>query len=108
MSFHVSGDGHHLLKFVGYYDYYCGAGTTYVTDSRIRVLSTGSFDVSGKYPSYGPNHRRNGTIHAFIRGHFTDRGHRADVTYRAADYFFGAPPHSRPCGTQVTGVASAH
>jgi hypothetical protein len=107
MSFGVSSTGRSVIHFKGYYTYYCGAGKTYVTDKKMRVASNGSFHTAGKYASYGPGGKRNGTIHAFIKGQFIDHGHKADVTYRAADYF-SATPHARPCGTQVSGVVTAH
>lgn len=107
MSFRTSSNGKDVLHFKGYYTYYCGAGKTYLRDKKIAVASTGSFYASGKYPSIGPNHKRNGTIHAFIKGQFIDHGHKADVTYQAADYFSGSPAE-RPCGTRVKGVVTAH
>ncbi len=108
MTFAVSSNGADVINFKGYYTYYCGGGTAYVDDSKVKVSSTGSFHASGQYPSYGPNHKRNGTYHAFIKGQFIDGGHKADVTYQAADYFSGVPPHTPPCGTRVKGVATTH
>src|SRR5437763_11558544 len=102
ISFHVSRNGRRVLDFSGQYAVYCGTGTTSVTDHWISVDRSGFFSVSGSYPSYDYNHKRDGTTYATIKGQFFDGGHRARIFYKVMTRFTGSK--QPPCGTEVRGT----
>lgn len=107
LSFRVSRDGRHVLRFVGGFHFYCGAGHDTVVDKSIVIRRNGTFRASGSYPSVAYGHH-NGTHHATISGRFIGNGRTARVTYSVVTHFFDVPPHTRGCGTIVRATVHAH
>jgi hypothetical protein len=101
ITFGTSKDGRRVVHFKGYYDYYCGAGTSYINDKSVGVKSNGTFADTGSVPTRGPNGAINGRLHIKLSGRFVNAGKAASVTYVTRAVFTGDPSH--PCTTRVKG-----
>lgn len=106
IRFDVSKDGRHVTGLRGYYDFYCGAGTSSITDKKLKISRHGTFSDTGSFPNKAPNGSVNGTVHVKLRGRFTGDGSAARVVYKVVIDFTGDT--QRPCGTKVVGKVKAH
>jgi hypothetical protein len=98
-SFQASANGQQILKFVGAYFYYCGAGTTTVTDKSIAVAADGSFSNQGHWTERA-NGKVTGTTYAKIWGRFTGTGKTANVSY-LIDFVYAGHHVNNPYSTTI-------
>ena len=101
LSFKTSRDGSDVIDFSGSYSYYCGAGTSTVTEKRMPI-SNGRFGIEFSQPSHGPNGKVDGTAYAAISGAFDDSGGEAKVSY-LVDYVFTGGKVEHPYSTKSPG-----
>lgn len=98
ISFKTSGDGSKVTAFSGSYSYYCGAGTSTVTENSM-AISNGKFGVEFSQPNRGPNGKIDGRAYAAISGQFEDGGSTAKVSY-LVDYVFTGGKVRHPYSTK--------
>jgi hypothetical protein len=112
ITFQTSKDGSDVLAFSGGFSYYCGAGTSTVTEKKMPV-SNGKFGLEFHQPDRGPNGKIEGTAYASISGTFEDGGSEAQVSYLIDYVFTGAKvkhpystknPKALGCATWVRGT----
>jgi hypothetical protein len=114
ISFTTSADGKAVMHFSGSYSYYCGAGTSTVTEKRMAVSASGHFGTEFSQKLKGAS--AGGTAYASIAGQFTDGGEKASVSY-LIDYVFKGDKVKHPystknpkalgCATWVRGTVKA-
>jgi hypothetical protein len=104
-SFQTSDNGQQILKFVGAYFYYCGAGSTTVTDKSIAVATNGSFSNQGHWTERADG-KVTGTTYARIWGHFTAKGKTAAVSY-LIDFVYVGHHVSNPYSTVMKSPRNA-
>jgi hypothetical protein len=98
-SFQTSKNRQQMLKFVGAYFYYCGAGTTTVTDKSIAVAAKGSFSNEGHWTERVDG-KVTGTTYAKIWGQFTGKGKTANVSY-LLDFVYVGHHVNNPYSTTI-------
>ncbi len=110
ISFKISKDGTRVLAFRGRYSYYCGAGTSTITASSLKIRN-GMFGGTGKRTGRG------GTNYFALSGHFSATGHTAtiryldDFVYKGKSvknpYSFAYHSPTQACESRVTGTVRA-
>ena len=109
VSFAVSGDGRHVLNFVGHYAYYCGAGTSTIT-ARSLVVAHHRFSGTGRHAN------ANGVNYYSLSGVFGPRGtatvvYQDDFVYKgkhvADPYSYRYHPPALACESRATGTLTA-
>jgi len=98
ISFKTSADGSKVINFKGSYAYYCGAGTSTVTEKHIPISKRGTFSLKFSQPIKGPNGKINSTAYAAISGTFGKGGKQANVSY-LIDYVFTGKTVKHPYST---------
>ena len=99
IRFKTSAKGTAVVGFRGSYSYYCGAGTSAVTEKRMPVSKRGRFGAEFSQPTKGPNGKVNGTAYAAISGTFEKGGKQASVSY-LIDYVFTGTKVKHPYSTK--------
>jgi hypothetical protein len=115
ISFKTSGNGAAVVNFKGTYSYYCGAGTTNVTERVMHVSKQGTFGARFSQPIKGPNGKVSSVAYASISGAF-ETGGGASISYLVDYVFPGARvkhpystsnPKALGCASWVRGTARA-
>lgn len=98
ISLRTSTDGTHVLRFKGTFSYYCGAGTSDVTEKSMAVSESGRFGAKFSQKSKGANGKVTSTAYVLVSGRFENGGKEASVSY-LVDYVFAGEKVSNPYST---------
>lgn len=116
ISFDTSADGAKVTNFKGTFSYYCGAGTSDVTQKTMDVSNSGTFGAHLSQPDKGPDGKVEGEAYATISGKFTGDGAEASVAYMVDFVFTGSKvahpystknPKALGCASWVKGTVRA-
>jgi hypothetical protein len=98
ISFQTSSDGMDVIQFRGAFSYYCGAGTSDVTEKKMAISKSGRFGTRFSQKIKGANGKVESTAYVVVSGRFDDGGSQASVSY-LVDYVFTGKKVSRPFST---------
>lgn len=116
ISFSTSRQGTAILHFSGGFSYYCGAGRSTVTETRMGVTKGGAFGARFSQPNKGPNGKVNGKVYVAIAGTFEKGGKKANVSYlvdfvftggKVKDPYSTSNPRALGCASWVRGTVQA-
>lgn len=94
VSFKTSANGADVISFDGGFHYYCGSGTSRITDRKIRIASDGSFSDRGHHVD------KEGTEYLSIWGQFNKSGTRVKVSY-LFDFVYAGRHVRHPYSTKM-------
>lgn len=105
VSFKASSDGADVLNFKGTYSYYCGAGTSSITDPKIHIAKGGSFSARGHHVEklHGVVE---GTHYLSVSGRFNKSGTTAKVSY-LDDFVYAGKHVKHPYSTKMKSATDA-
>lgn len=83
----TSTDGKNVIHFRGTFSYYCGAGTSDVTEKTMAISGSGGFGARFSVK------QRGSTAYVAISGQFKDGGNKASVSYLVDFVFPGSHVH---------------
>jgi hypothetical protein len=98
IKFQTSTNGLDVMQFKGTFSYYCGAGTSDVTEKKMAISKSGRFGARFSQKVKGANGKVNSTAYVAVSGRFEDGGSQASVSY-LVDYVFAGSKVSHPYST---------
>ncbi len=98
IKFQTSTNGLDVMQFKGTFSYYCGAGTSDVTEKKMAISKSGRFGARFSQKVKGANGKVNSTAYVVVSGRFEDGGSQASISY-LVDYVFAGSKVSHPYST---------